>query len=87
MDIYDIIGWIGMVIVLAAYLLLSTNKIKNGVLYQCLNLIASILMAIGLFPKNSWFAFALQIAWGLISIVALINIWCKSKHGKTRKKK
>ena len=87
MDIYDIIGWIGMVIVLAAYLLLSTNKIKNGVLYQCLNLIASILMAIGLFPKNSWFAFALQIAWGLISIVALVNIWYKSKHGKTRKKK
>lgn len=79
MDIYDIIGWLGMITVLIAYLLLSTNKIKNGVLYQSLNLLASILMAIGLFPKNSWFAFALQIAWGLISIVALINIWRKSK--------
>ena len=54
--IYDIIGWIGMVLVLLAYTLLSTNKIKNGILYQLLNSIIlqsidSSFMAIGLFPK------------------------------------
>ena len=49
--IYDIIGWIGMVLVLLAYTLLSTNKIKNGILYQLLNLVAGVFMAIGLFPK------------------------------------
>lgn len=58
---FDIIGWIGMILVLVAYILLSTNKIKNGLLYQFLNLIAAIFMAIGLFPKNAWFSFALQI--------------------------
>ena len=46
MDIFDIIGWIGMVLVLLAYLLLSTNKIKNGVVYQTLNFLAAALMAI-----------------------------------------
>ena len=58
---YDIVGWIGMVLVLLAYILLSTNKISNGLLYQLLNLVAGILMAIGLFPKNAWFSFTLQI--------------------------
>ena len=37
---FDIMGWIGMVLVLLAYGLLSTNKIKNDVTYQLLNLLA-----------------------------------------------
>ena len=72
--IFDIFGWIGMVLVLIAYGLLSTNKIPNGKLYQILNLIAAILMAVGLFPKNAWFSFALQVAWALIGIIAIIKI-------------
>ena len=53
--IFDILGWIGMVLVLLAYGLLSTNKISNGKLYQILNLIAALFMAIGHLPKNAWF--------------------------------
>lgn len=72
--IYDILGWIGTILVLIAYLLLSTNKINNGKLYQILNLLASLFMAIGLLPKNAWFSFALQVIWGCIAIVALIKM-------------
>ena len=71
---FDIIGWIGMILVLLAYLLVSNNKITNGFTYQILNLIASICMAIGVYPKNAWFSFALQVAWGIIAIVALIKL-------------
>jgi len=77
--IFDIFGWIGMVLVLLAYALLSTNKINNGKTYQILNLIASIFMAIGVFPKNAWFSFALQVIWGIIAIVAIIKIIVKEK--------
>ena len=80
MDIFDIIGWVGMVLVLLAYLLLSTNKIKNGVLYQALNFFAALLMAIGLFPKNAWFSFTLQVVWGIVAIFAL----CKMKNKKKK---
>ena len=72
--IYDFLGWIGMILVLIAYILLSTNKINNGYLYQLLNLIAGICMAIGLFPKNAWFSFALQIIWSGVAIVAIYKI-------------
>ena len=56
--IFDILGWIGMVLVLIAYGLLSANKISNGKLYQGLNVLAAVFMAIGLLPKNAWFSFA-----------------------------
>ena len=72
--IYDILGWIGTILVLVAYLLLSTNKINNGKVYQLLNLFASLFMAIGLLPKNAWFSFALQVIWGAIALIALIKM-------------
>ena len=72
--IFDILGWIGMILVLIAYVLLSIKKIDNGKTYQVLNLLAAIFMAIGVYPKNAWFSFALQVIWGLIAIVALIKM-------------
>ncbi len=81
--IFDIFGWIGMVLVLIAYALLSTNKIENGKLYQSLNLLAAIFMAIGLFPKNAWFSFSLQVVWGIVALVALIKL-LKDKKIKSK---
>ena len=78
--IFDIFGWIGTILVLIAYLLLSTNKIDNGKIYQLINLLAAIFMAIGLFPKNAWFSFALQIIWGVIAVIALIKLNKEKKN-------
>ena len=71
---YDIVGWIGMILVLLAYVLLSTKRIENGFIYQILNLVAGILMAIGLYPKNSWFSFSLQIVWAFVALIAIIKL-------------
>jgi len=78
--VFDIFGWIGMVLVLVAYALLSTNKIKAGILYQVINLIASIFMAIGVLPKNAWFSFALQVVWGIIAIISIVKIIKKENN-------
>ena len=78
--IFDILGWIGTILVLVAYLLLSANKISNGKVYQLINLLAAIFMAIGLFPKNAWFSFALQIIWGVIAVIALIKLNKEKKN-------
>lgn len=71
---FDVMGWIGMVLVLLAYILLSAGKIKNGMKYQLLNLFAGIFMAIGLFPKNAWFSFTLQVVWALVAIIAILKL-------------
>lgn len=78
--VFDVLGWIGMVLVLIAYALLSTNKINNGKLYQTINLIAAIFMAIGLLPKNAWFSFALQVAWTIIAIISIVKIMHKERE-------
>lgn len=80
--IFDILGWLGMILVLVAYALLSTNKIENGKLYQGLNLAAAILMAIGLFPTKAWFSFTLQVIWGLVALIAIIKMIKKNKKEK-----
>lgn len=82
--IFDIFGWIGMVLVLLAYGLLSMNKITNGKLYQILNLIAALFMAIGLLPKNAWFSFTLQVVWAIIAIDAIIEIVNKEKKEQNK---
>ena len=76
---FDILGWIGMILVLLAYILLSSNKIDNGNLYQFLNLVAAIFMAIGLFPTKAWFSFSLQVVWAIVSVVSIIKINTKNK--------
>ena len=83
--IFDIIGWIGMILVVIAYLLLSFNKIKNGYTYQVLNLLAGIFMAIGLFPKNAWFSFTLQIIWAIIAVISMTRLSKKSKKSSKHK--
>lgn len=82
MNIFDIIGWVGMVLVLVAYLLLSLGKIKNGYFYQFLNLAAGVLMAIGLYPKNAWFSFTLQVVWALVAIISIIKLKATPKKKK-----
>lgn len=77
--IFNILGWIGMILVLLAYVLLSTNKINNGKLYQTLNFLAATLMAIGLFPTKAWFSFTLQIIWALVALISIIKIIKKDK--------
>ena len=82
--IFDILGWIGMVLVLLAYGLLSTNKISNGKLYQILNLIAALFMVIGLLPKNAWFSFSLQVVWAVIAINSIIKIVKEEKKEQNK---
>lgn len=78
--IFDILGWIGMILVLLAYALLSTNKINNGKIYQSINFIAAVLMAIGLFPTKAWFSFTLQIIWALIAIISFVKMIKNNKR-------
>ena len=72
--ILDIIGWIAMIMVLVAYILLSLNKIENGKLYQTLNFVASILMIVALYPKDAWFSVVLNVIWAIVALIALIKL-------------
>lgn len=82
--IFNILGWIGMVLILLVYALLSLKKIDNSFIYQFMNLVASVLMAIGLYPTKAWFSFLLQVIWALVALYALFLLNKKKTAKKSK---
>jgi len=72
---FQIIGWVGMALVILAYfLLVSSEKItENSRIYQILNLLGAIGVGFNVFHQQAWPAFALQVTWGIIAVLSLIR--------------
>ena len=75
----NISGWAGTVLIVIAYYLVSANKIpvtdKN---YQWLNLVGSVLLGVNVLYRQAWPAFALEVVWGVIAIMALAKLRMKN---------
>ena len=82
MDIYQWIGFLGMIFIVIAYLFLQTNKYSiNSLQYQLLNLIGAILLLISLFVHFNLGSFIIEIFWIIITIYGIIiNIKRKKKE-------
>ncbi len=74
MDIFNVIGLIGTLITIAAYLFSSFGILKVGILYQTLNCTGSILLVISLISHFNLPAIILESIWCIISIAAIIRI-------------
>lgn len=73
--ITSISGWIGTILILAAYFLVSSRKIKpTSPVYQLLNLFGALGVLLNTFANKAWPAVSLQIAWSLIALVSLVLI-------------
>ena len=77
MPITEIAGWIGMILVLVAYYLVSFNKKVTGqsILYQCLNLLGVTGIGINVFAQKAWPVFTLECIWAMIALASLFKIW------------
>ncbi len=76
MEIFsETIGWIGAFLVVSAFFLVSTKRIKaTSRQYQLLNIFGAIGVGVNVFYQQSWPALVLQIIWGLIAVYSLIKI-------------
>lgn len=73
--ISDIVGWIGILLVIAAYFLVSIKKLlPHSSTYQILNLFGAIGIGVNVWIQKAYPSFVLQIVWGAIAIYGL----CKS---------
>jgi hypothetical protein len=76
----DILGWIGSVLLIAAYALNSYQKIRSdSYIFLLLNIVAGVFLII-----YSWYytAFAntfINVVWVIIAVPALIKVFRKSK--------
>lgn len=70
--IIDIIGWIGTVLFLVAYALVSAKKVEaDSWSYQGMNLIAGILLTINTLYLQAYPSAGLNIAWLAIAVITL----------------
>ena len=79
-DIYSILGWIGMILIILSYILFSIKKLKmDYALYHLLNLFGAAGLVISTFITQSWPALALSLIFAVISIVYIVKI-LSTKH-------
>ena len=74
---HDWAGYVGVVLVLLAYLLLQARKLHgNGLTYQLLNLFGAfgVLLSL-LFGSFNLSAFAMEAAWLAISMYGIARGW------------
>ena len=83
MDIYQIIGFIGMVFIVYAYFLLQIKKYTiTSFSYQLLNLIGAILLLISLCVHFNLGSFIIEVFW---IIITLYGMYKNLKGGKNEK--
>ena len=72
MDILiQISGWMGTLLIVAAYFLVSFKKMSTDKrIYQLMNLFGAIGIGINVFYHSAWPAFVMEIVWALIAILA-----------------
>jgi len=74
MDIFQIIGLIGMLFVVYAYFLLQAHKVlHNSLKFQTLNLIGSILLIISLVVHFNFGSFVIEVFWIIITIYGMLK--------------
>jgi len=73
-DIPNIIGLIGVTVLLVAYYLLQTNMLKSEQMsYSVLNLIGSSMILFSLFYHWNLPGVVIEVAWIIISLIGVVK--------------
>ena len=60
----DILGWLGTILYLVAYALVSLKKVEgDSLVYQGINILAGILMIVNTFYWRAYPSLGLNVAW------------------------
>lgn len=74
-DIYEYIGWIGVVLVLSSYALISLGVVGgDSVLYHALVLAGSVAVAVISYKKRAYQPAILNTAFAVFAVIALARI-------------
>ena len=68
----DLVGNIGVVVLMIAYLMLQLNRLSSsGLAYSLLNAIGASLIVVSLLVNFNLSAFVMEVFWVLISLVGI----------------
>ena len=70
----DFAGWAGAILILIAYILISTGKVKkDNKYYHLLNLVGSILFVYNTVYKEAYPSAFVNIVWFFIAVMGLLS--------------
>jgi hypothetical protein len=73
--VYQLIGWIGTVLFILSYGLLSTKKLgPDTIIYQLMNLLGALCLVINAFGIEDSPTLVINIIWMCISMYAIITV-------------
>jgi paired small multidrug resistance pump len=76
MQWHDWVGIVGVVLTLAAFLLLQAGKLHGtGFIYQAMNALGAAAVVLSLFYDFNLSAFIVEAAWVVISIYGMVRGW------------
>jgi hypothetical protein len=71
-DLFDLAGFIGVLLIVIAYLFLQLDKLRSSSLsFSLLNAAGSLLIILSLVFKFNASAFLIEVFWFLISLIGL----------------
>jgi len=75
MFIIEFLGWLGMAVVLTAFMLISlTDKlVVSSWIYQAANLVGSVFVLVNNVAHGAWPGVVLNVVWGVVAAIALIR--------------
>lgn len=75
----DVLGWVGAAALLAAYGLVSTNRLKgDSQRYQVLNLVGAVLLIVNSLYYGAYPSVGVNVVWIGIGLLALWRVRRKS---------
>ncbi len=75
-EFHEIVGWVGMLLILLAYAAISLGFITSGTLeYQMMNLVGAAALLYSAAKTKSYPVVALNIAWIIIAIIATSSLF------------
>jgi hypothetical protein len=72
--IVEFLGWFGAVTVLAGYILFSTGKLPNGPVYQLLNLVGGLAIAVNVGAHHAIPSLIVNGIWAIVAVVVLTRM-------------
>jgi hypothetical protein len=85
-DLFDLAGFVGVLLIVIGYLLLQLDKLPSSSLsFSLLNAAGSLLIMLSLIFKFNVSAFLIEVFWFLISLIGLSKWLIARKRFRVRK--
>ncbi|MEV6931065.1 hypothetical protein AB0M46_42150 [Dactylosporangium sp. NPDC051485] len=76
----DVLGWVGAALVLAAYALVSSKRLAgDGAVFQVMNILGAVALAVNSAASRAWPSVAVNVAWVGIGAVAMFRLARRQK--------